>query len=71
MIARMLFVGRPWPISFGAGIGIGMGYANCQHDFATPQLMYGQLKKVNQFKLNLACYLFGADLNISKVTIVW
>jgi hypothetical protein len=25
--------GRPWPVAFGTGIGLGMGYANCQNDF--------------------------------------
>ncbi|PIK58209.1 putative MICOS complex subunit Mic10, partial [Apostichopus japonicus] len=27
---------RPWPIAFGGGVGLGMGYANCQHEFNDP-----------------------------------
>ncbi|CAF4944105.1 unnamed protein product [Rotaria magnacalcarata] len=25
-------LGRPWPIIFGTGIGIGMGYSSCQNN---------------------------------------
>ncbi|OON15771.1 hypothetical protein X801_08422 [Opisthorchis viverrini] len=28
--------GRPWPVIFGAGVGIGMGVANCNNDFKQP-----------------------------------
>ena len=38
--------GRPWPVAFGAGVGLGMGYANCQHDFMQPYLFHGKVKKV-------------------------
>ncbi len=29
-------LGRPWPVFFGTGIGIGMGYSNCQNDLRSP-----------------------------------
>ncbi|XP_064642668.1 MICOS complex subunit Mic10-like [Lineus longissimus] len=29
----IFFKRRPWPVAFGTGIGLGMGYANCQNDF--------------------------------------
>lgn len=29
-------LGRPWPVFLGTGIGLGMGYGNCQSDFRTP-----------------------------------
>jgi len=29
-------LGRPWPVFFGTGIGLGMGYSNCQNDFRSP-----------------------------------
>jgi hypothetical protein len=31
-----LKIGRPWPVFFGTGIGLGMGYSNCQNDFRSP-----------------------------------
>jgi len=27
----------------GGGVGLGMGYANCQHDFQTPYIRHGNL----------------------------
>jgi hypothetical protein len=29
-------LGRPWPVFFGTGIGLGMGYSNCQNDLRSP-----------------------------------
>jgi hypothetical protein len=31
-----LNLGRPWPVFLGTGIGLGMGYSNCQNDFRSP-----------------------------------
>ncbi|XP_062925246.1 MICOS complex subunit MIC10-like [Mobula hypostoma] len=36
------FKQRQWPISFGARMGLGMAYANCQHDFQSPYLLHGK-----------------------------
>ncbi|XP_041061760.1 MICOS complex subunit MIC10 isoform X1 [Cetorhinus maximus] len=41
----VVFKRRVWPITFGAGMGIGMAYANCQNDFQSPYLMYGKFVK--------------------------
>ncbi|XP_067872894.1 MICOS complex subunit MIC10 [Heterodontus francisci] len=41
----VIFKRRVWPITFGAGMGIGMAYANCQNDFQSPYLMYGKFVK--------------------------
>lgn len=32
--------GRTWPVSLGSGLGLGMGCANCQHDFKSPYLVH-------------------------------
>ena len=37
------FIGKLWPITLGTGIGLGMGYANCQHTF------YSQLAPSHRF----------------------
>jgi len=42
----MALIGRPWPVAFGAGVGLGMGYSNCQQDFKNPGLLHGHLKRV-------------------------
>ena len=53
-----MFAGRPWPLAFGAGVGVGMGFSNCQHDFMYPNLHRGQLKKVRFVKVDeLNCWL--------------
>jgi len=59
----MWCTGRPWPLVFGAGVGIGMGLSNCQHDFKYPDLYHGQLRKVKcrkkqcSLRMMLSCYI--------------
>jgi len=36
-------------VTLGGGIGFGMGYANCQHDFNSPYILHGTLKKVRHY----------------------
>ncbi|KAG7493052.1 MICOS complex subunit MIC10 [Solea senegalensis] len=37
--------GRTWPVSMGSGLGLGMGYSNCQRDFKSPYLIHGRVVK--------------------------
>ena len=39
---------RPWPVAFGTGIGLGMGYSNCQNDFQQPNILHGKRIKVEK-----------------------
>ncbi|AWP02836.1 putative mitochondrial inner membrane organizing system protein 1-like [Scophthalmus maximus] len=41
----LLFKRRTWPVSLGSGLGLGMGYSNCQHDFRSPYLIHGRVVK--------------------------
>ncbi|CAF1104468.1 unnamed protein product, partial [Didymodactylos carnosus] len=43
--------GRPWPVLLGTGIGIGMGYSNCQNDFRSPYLYGRTLNEKQTVKL--------------------
>jgi len=42
----LFFKRRPWPVIFGTGVGLGMGYANCEHAFKTNSHCHRKLKKV-------------------------
>uniref|UniRef100_A0A3Q1CBM0 MICOS complex subunit MIC10 n=1 Tax=Amphiprion ocellaris TaxID=80972 RepID=A0A3Q1CBM0_AMPOC len=41
----LLFKRRTWPVAFGSGLGVGMGYTNCQNDFRLPYLIHGRMVK--------------------------
>jgi len=36
VFSAVLFKRRPWPVLLGTGIGLGMGYSNCQNDLRSP-----------------------------------
>ncbi|EFP13051.1 hypothetical protein GCK72_004042 [Caenorhabditis remanei] len=36
------FKSRSWPIWFGSGVGLGTGWSNCRHDFASPYVLHGK-----------------------------
>uniref|UniRef100_A0A3P8T8X2 MICOS complex subunit MIC10 n=1 Tax=Amphiprion percula TaxID=161767 RepID=A0A3P8T8X2_AMPPE len=44
----LLFKRRTWPVAFGSGLGVGMGYTNCQNDFRLPYLIHGRMVKVKE-----------------------
>ncbi|XP_070759261.1 MICOS complex subunit Mic10-like [Enoplosus armatus] len=45
MFSVLLFKRRTWPVTFGSGLGLGMGYSNCQQDFRSPYLIHGHMVK--------------------------
>ncbi|CAL1609277.1 unnamed protein product [Knipowitschia caucasica] len=45
MFSVLFFKRRTWPTALGSGLGLGMGYANCQHDFRALHLVQGAAVK--------------------------
>ena len=39
-----VLAGKTWPIHVGIGTGLGMGLANCQHEFKDPYGLRAKLK---------------------------
>uniref|UniRef100_A0A673XHK8 MICOS complex subunit MIC10 n=1 Tax=Salmo trutta TaxID=8032 RepID=A0A673XHK8_SALTR len=44
----LFFKRRTWPVAFGSGVGLGMGYSNCQQDFRSPYQLHGHRVKVSK-----------------------
>ena len=53
-IAILYFLtGRPWPVAFGTGIGIGSAFSNCQHEFKNENIFHGTIKPVSKSAQNV------------------
>ncbi|CAF3261033.1 unnamed protein product [Rotaria socialis] len=48
VFSALLFKRRPWPIIFGTGIGIGMGYSNCQNDLRSSNRHFKSITRPDQ-----------------------
>ncbi|KAH3768894.1 hypothetical protein DPMN_170111 [Dreissena polymorpha] len=62
VFSLLFFKRRPWPGTLGGGNGLGMGYANCQHDFEAPYILHGTLKKDSEAENAAGSYLLTRDL---------
>merc|ERR1711953_993379 len=40
LLSLVLFKRKLWPITFGLGTGFGIGYSNCQHMVAQPNMIH-------------------------------
>ncbi|KAM8866985.1 MICOS complex subunit MIC10-like [Synchiropus splendidus] len=45
VFSALFFKRRTWPVTFGSGMGLGMGYSNCQQDFRSLHLIHGHVVK--------------------------
>jgi len=48
----MFVAGKPWPVIFGMGVGLGHGVANCQNDYKSIATMK-HTPKVTHFYFSL------------------
>lgn len=42
VFSLLFFKRKVWPVAFGAGLGLGIGYSNCQHDLQSPYVIRGK-----------------------------
>jgi len=50
VFSLLFFKRRAWPIVFGTGVGLGMGYTNCEHNLKRHSHCHGKLKKTESCK---------------------
>ena len=60
-LSRIVISGKAWPVAFGAGLGLGIGYANCQHDLQSPYAVRGKkvlvsIDVLGHFKFNVPTF---------------
>lgn len=59
--------GRAWPVWLGSGMGLGMGYANCQNDLRNPFLLHGRKVKVDD--LPYSSRLLHTSLQVAEMPV--
>ncbi|KAG8007812.1 Neuroblastoma suppressor of tumorigenicity 1, partial [Nibea albiflora] len=70
----LFFKRRTWPVALGSGMGLGMGYSNCQHDLRSPYLIHGRIVKVSVRGLSsaqLSGTLRSAQLAVPRGAVMW